>query len=105
MNPVLKHNIRAQQTQRNRKFTLKALSKIVADYILFFYYFSEKIRLGISLKNEPKKKKKKIKILSAAIVISALSLFVCVEVLQPSQPNGVMSRAVSLPNHTFTGQA
>ena len=31
--------------------------------------------------------------------------FVCVEVLQPSQPNGVMSSAVSLPNHTFTGQA
>ena len=31
-------------------------------------------------------------------------LFVCVEVLQPSQPNGVMSSAVSLPNHTFTGQ-
>ena len=30
---------------------------------------------------------------------------VCVEVLQPSQPNGVMSSAVSLPNHTFTGQA
>ena len=33
------------------------------------------------------------------------SLFVCVEVLRPSQPNGVMSSAVSLPNHTFTGQA
>ena len=32
-------------------------------------------------------------------------LFVCVEVLQPSQPNRVMSSAVSLPNHTFTGQA
>ena len=31
--------------------------------------------------------------------------FVCVEVLQPSQPNGVMSSAISLPNHTFTGQA
>ena len=31
--------------------------------------------------------------------------YVCVEVLQPSQPNGVMSSAVSLPNHTFTGQA
>ena len=28
--------------------------------------------------------------------------FVCVEVLQP---NGVMSSAVSLPNHTFSGQA
>ena len=27
-------------------------------------------------------------------------MFVCVEVLRPSQPNGV-----SLPNHTFTGQA
>ena len=32
-------------------------------------------------------------------------LFVCVEVLRSSQPNGVMSSAVSLPNHTFTGQA
>ena len=30
---------------------------------------------------------------------------VCVEVLWPSQPNGVMSSVVSLPNHTFTGQA
>ena len=33
------------------------------------------------------------------------SSFVCVEVLRPSQPNEVMSSAVSLPNHTFTGQA
>ena len=30
---------------------------------------------------------------------------VCVEVLRPSQPNGVMSSVVSLPNHMFTGQA
>ena len=29
----------------------------------------------------------------------------CVEVLWPSQPNGVMSSTVSLPNHMFTGQA
>ena len=34
-----------------------------------------------------------------------IGLFVCVEVLRPSQPNGVMSSAVSLPNRTFTGQA
>ena len=33
------------------------------------------------------------------------SLFVSVEVLWPSQPNGVMWSAVSLPNYTFTGQA
>ena len=32
-------------------------------------------------------------------------LFVCVEVLQPSQTSRVMSRVVSIPNHTFTGQA
>ena len=31
--------------------------------------------------------------------------FVCVEVLRPSQPNGVMSSAVSSPNHAFSGQA
>ena len=29
----------------------------------------------------------------------------CVEVLHPSQPNGVMSSEVSLPNDTFTEQA
>ena len=34
-----------------------------------------------------------------------VDLFVCVEVLRPSQPNGVMSSAVSLPNHMFTEQA
>ena len=43
--------------------------------------------------------------LCSAIVSSEFILFVCVEVLRPSQPNGVMSSAVSLPNHTFTGQA
>ena len=32
-------------------------------------------------------------------------LFDCVEVVRLSQPNGVMSSAVNLPNHTFTGQA
>ena len=32
-------------------------------------------------------------------------MFVCVEVLQPSQSIGVISSVVSLPNHTFTGQA
>ena len=31
--------------------------------------------------------------------------YVCIEVLRPSQPNGVMSSAVSLPNHMITGQA
>ena len=30
---------------------------------------------------------------------------VCDEVLRPSQPNGIMSNVVSLPNHTFTRQA
>ena len=33
------------------------------------------------------------------------SQLICVEVLRLSQPNGVMSSAVNLPNHTFTGQA
>ena len=29
----------------------------------------------------------------------------CLFVLRPSQPNAVISNVVSLPNHTFTGQA
>ena len=47
-----------------------------------------------------------IVIITNLVVVSSVGkLFVCVEVLRPSQPNGVMSSAVSLPNHTFTGQA
>ena len=37
-------------------------------------------------------------------IVACFVLFVCVEVLRPSQANGVMSSTVSLPNHTFTGQ-
>ena len=36
-------------------------------------------------------------------VMLSLVSFVCIEVLRPSQPNGVMLSVVSLPNHTFTG--
>ena len=48
--------------------------------------------------------------MTATTLMSTLKYYilcniVCVEVLRPSQPNGVMSSAVSLPNHTFTGQA
>ena len=43
--------------------------------------------------------------ISGAMVCSSSWCLVCVEVLWPSQPNGVMSSAVSLPNHYFTGQA
>ena len=32
-------------------------------------------------------------------------VFVCVEILRPSQLSGVLSSAGSLPNYTFTGQA
>ena len=46
--------------------------------------------------------------ISRAVCMSSesacVSLFVCVEVLRLSQPNGVMSSAVSLSNHTFTWQ-
>ena len=35
----------------------------------------------------------------------SLDACVCAEVLRPSLPNAVMSSMVSLPNHTFTGQA
>ena len=36
---------------------------------------------------------------------SHICCFVCIEVLRPSRPCGVMLSAVSLPYHTFTGQA
>ena len=38
------------------------------------------------------------------LVFIQIALFVCVEVLPPSQPNGVMLGMVSLPYQTFTEQ-
>ena len=38
------------------------------------------------------------------VLFLIMIIFVCVEVLQPSQPTGVMSSMVSLHNHAFTGQ-
>ena len=46
----------------------------------------------------------KERIICILFVTHFIQVFVCVEVLRPSQPSGVMSSAVSLPNHTFTGQ-
>ena len=81
----------------------------------FYYYFFlrnlayfifrnfREIRQRLSEKVSPFQKKKKKK--KNVQIIQKNDHFVCVEVLQPSQPNGVMSGAVSLPNHTFTGQA
>ena len=46
-----------------------------------------------------------MKNVSLQAIGSFACLFVCVEVLRSSQPNWVMSSAVSLLNHTFTGQA
>ena len=43
-------------------------------------------------------------VIKFSVYLNRLVLFVCVEVLRPSQPSGVMSSAVSLPNHMFTGQ-
>ena len=40
-----------------------------------------------------------------AVHIVWFSKFVFVLVLQPSQSNEVMLSRISLPNHTFTGQA
>ena len=41
----------------------------------------------------------------SVVVAHFMFVCVCVEVLRPSQPSGVLSSAVSLPKHTFTGQA
>ena len=52
-----------------------------------------------------KEKKKKIAEWHSVDPDLFVCVDVCVDVLQSSQPNEVMSSVVSLPNHTFTGQA
>ena len=43
-------------------------------------------------------------VVGGRVQVKVMVLFVCVEVLWPSQSNGVMSTVVSLSNPTFTGQ-
>ena len=43
--------------------------------------------------------------LSSVILTGEWKDFACVEILRPSQPIGVLPSVVSLPNHTFIGQA
>ena len=73
------------------KYGLDLQLEIWANLNFFFFFF---FFLGFAQKDTVVKEAQ----------IKA-SLFVCTEVLRPSQPNGVMLSAVSLPNHTFTGQA
>ena len=45
-------------------------------------------------------------VINISVTISEVDvLFFCVKVLRPRQPIVVMSSTVSLPNHTYTGQA
>ena len=46
-----------------------------------------------------------ISLLYGATFLVGVCLFDCAEVLWPSQPNGVMSSAVSLSNRPFTMQS
>ena len=80
-------------------------------------FFFQKARFDISCKLTPLEticmkclmlfpgKKRKISTVCHLLMISSESGIVCVKVLRPSHPNGVMSSAVSLPDCTFTGQA
>ena len=49
-------------------------------------------------------KKKIFKLYNEIRWATTSGTYLCVEILRRSQPNGVMSSTVSLPNHTFTGQ-
>ena len=81
--------------------TLKELIITAADNKIFNGCKSNFVYRGICRQPKPKEPAHR----SSLIRVLTFHWFVCVEVLRPSQPNGVMSSAVSLPNHTFTGQA
>ena len=72
------------------------------QFFFFFFFFLPSLVSQI-LFYEKIRRKKYLNMLYAEKILPRV--LICVEVLRPSQPNGVMSSAVSLPNHTFTGQA
>ena len=82
------------------------------NYIPHFLYFIWKIqeKVGASCMSVKRDEGTKLSdevlcYVQNVLTISQNCLFVCVKVLRPSQPNKVMLNMVSLPKHTFTGQA
>ena len=83
---------------------------LCTEFVSYFFLLMSKFQLTFSL---PSRKHAYIiltptphsLLYSKTGVYMGICLFVCVEVLRPSQPRGVMSSAFSLPNHMFTGQA
>ena len=78
--------------------------------LIFFLFLHENICCGYSLEAPRRGASNEYHNIGFHGEIRKMSLlldclFVCVEVLRPRQPNGVISSAVSLPNHMFTGQA
>ena len=79
-----------------KKKTLFQTGRVLIKYITTYSQFQSGFSLASNIESFE---------LDLTVLKQLNELFVCVEVLRPSQPNGVMSSAVSLPNHTFTGQA
>ena len=96
-NPVATEQVLAQSNQRFRKRCQKLIFKMAA-----VEFQSAQIKLFVSTRLPNAHHQVSIQLDYRGDV---KNMFVCIEVLRPSQPNGVMSSVVSLPNHTFTGQA
>ena len=96
---------------------IDALRTSIKDVKVFHQRNPDSVRVNVFMTHKSLKLGRLIVICSssphhmlvATILLDTLAMdtegCLCVEVLRPSQPNGVMSSAVSLPNHTFTGQA
>ena len=94
---------------------------VYKDTYIIFFYFAKKHRLWVLVRTASPRRfqrvptiyvlsrnMKNIRLFYMKIflfLVVKFSIFVCVEILRLCQPNGVMSSAVSLPSHTFTGQA
>ena len=67
--------------------------------------FSVVMNLGVIQQSINKQVFAQVDFIGYLQVLKKLMRFVCVEVLRTSKPNGVISSAISLRYHMFTGQA
>ena len=75
---------------------------VMIFFLFLFYLLGGHSTQSIELEGSLQKKK----IYIYMYVCMYVCMYACMyKYLRPRQPNGVMSSAVSLPNHTFTGQA
>ena len=74
-------------------------------FFFFFFFFNFLYRISVAVRDDKIEKNEQNKFQHHGFLLHNIVCLFVLRFLWSRQPNGVMSSAVSLPIHMFTGQA